>query len=61
MELHALHQIVLGCFHNLKAATLQGVAERDSRGLSTDNRHGLGLLRLIAVNTLLCDRISARK
>ena len=61
MELHAFHQIVLGRFHNLKAATLQGVAEHDSRGLSPDNRHGLGLLRLIAVNALLRDGISARE
>ena len=61
MELHALHQIILGCFHNFQTATLQGIAECDRRGLSSDNRHGLGFLRLITVDGLFRNGISARE
>lgn len=61
MELHALHKIVLGCFHNLKASTLQGIAERDRRGFPADDCYGLGFLRLIAVDGLFRDGVSARE
>lgn len=37
----------------------QGIAERDRRGFPADDCHGLGFLRLIAVDGLLCDGISA--
>ena len=59
MELHALHKIVLGCFDNLQTATLQGIAERDRRRFPADDCHGLGFLRLVAVDGLLRDGVSA--
>ena len=61
MEFYALHQIVLGAFDNLQTATLQRIAEGHGRGFPSDKGYGLGFLRLITVNGLFCDRISARE
>ena len=61
MEFHSLHQIVLGSLDDFQTATLQSIAEGHSRGLSSNKGHGLGFLRLITVNGLFCDGISARE
>ena len=59
MEGHAFHKAVLGCLYHLKAATLQGVIEVDRGGLAADERDGLGFLRLIFVDGLLRNGVSA--
>ena len=61
VEFHAFHQIVLGSLDYFQTATLQGVVEINRGRLSTDERDCLGLLRLVTVNGLLCNRISARE
>ena len=61
VEFHSLHKIVLRVFDNLQRATLQGVVEVYSSGLSADKGHGLALLRLIAVNGLFRDGIGGRE
>ena len=61
MEFHSLHQIVLGSLDDFQTATLQSIAEGHSRGFSSDKCDGLGFLRLITVNGLFCDGISARE
>ena len=57
MELHALHDAVLGSLYHLQTATLQDVVEVHGGRPAADEGHGLGLLRLVAVNALLGDGV----
>ena len=57
MELHALHDAVLGSLYHLQTATLQDVVEVHGGRPAADEGHGLGLLRLVSVNGLLGDGV----
>ena len=59
MERHALNQTVLGSFYNLKASSFQRIVEVNSGGLAADQRDGLGFLRLILINGLFRNGVSA--
>ena len=59
VELNALIHIIFGSLDNLQIATLENVLKAHRSRLSTHDRYSLRLLRLIIIDGLLCNGVSA--
>ena len=59
MELNALIHIIFGSLDDLQIATLESILKAHRSRLSTHDRYSLRLLRLIIIDGLLCNGVSA--